>query len=166
MVKVASWMLVALLALGGVAYGADGKVKSGRQSQWSAVETLSQDALVEVGREGQAGVEVCRVERTDVSSLTCVAERQEGNVRLIFPRDVVRSVWLLQRAKDLHIGRWIAAGVGIALIVAACVEGGLLGLAAVGTLVVGVEISYFEHSMASRPPQTPRVRRRLIYSVP
>jgi hypothetical protein len=166
MVKVASWVFAVLIAACGVVYGADGKKPSDKPAQWSSVEALPPDALIEVGREGQAGVDVCRIESTDDSTLTCVSERPEGDARLVFPRGTVQNVWLLERAKDRHIRRWIAAGVGIALVVAICVEGGILGFVTVGVLVLGVETSYFEDSVRSRAPQIPRVRWRLIYSIP
>lgn len=167
MVKVASWTLVALLAACGVAHGADGRKQSGSKlSQWSVVETLSQGALIEVSREGWAGVDGCRVESADDSALTCVAERPEGDARLVFPRDAVRNVWVVEPAKNLHIGRWIVVGIGVALVVAACVEGGVFGLAIMGPMVVGIETGYFEQFEWNRPPQPPRMRRRLVYSAP
>jgi hypothetical protein len=166
MVKVASWVFAVLMAACGVVYGAAGKKPSDKLAQWSSVEALPPDALIEVGREGQAGVDVCRIESADDSMLTCVSEHPEGDARLVFPRGTVQNVWLMERAKDRHIGRWIVAGVGIAVIVAVCVEGGILGFVTVGVLVLGVESSYFEDSVRSRPPQIPRMRWRLIYSVP
>ena len=75
-----------------------------------------------------------------------------------------RSV--IEPAKNLHIGRWIVVGAGVALVVAVGVGSGVIGLAFVGPIVVGIEISYFENFEWNRPPQPPRMRRRLVYSVP
>ncbi len=165
MVKVASWLFWILVAACGVAYGANGKKPSDKLAQWSVVESVPLNALIEVGRDGHAGVDECRVESADDSALTCVAERPEGDMRVIFPRGSVAQVWVMEQVKDRHIGRWIVAGVGIALVVAACVEGGVLGFVTVGVLVLGVEISYFE-DILRRPPPMPRMRWKLIYSAP
>jgi hypothetical protein len=163
MCRVASWVLVVLLAACGVAHG---KKQSGKLSQWSGVEALPQGSLVEVGRSGWAGVDVCRVESADDRAVTCVAERPEGDARLVFPRDGVRDVWVVEPARNLHIGRWIMVGMGVALVVACGVGSGVFGLAFGGAIVVGIEISYFENFEWNRPPQPPRMRRRLVYAVP
>jgi hypothetical protein len=84
MVKVASWVFAVLMAACGVVYGAAGKKPSDKLAQWSSVEALPPDALIEVGREGQAGVDVCRIESADDSTLTCVSEHPEGDARLVF----------------------------------------------------------------------------------
>jgi hypothetical protein len=166
MVKVASWTLVVLLAACGVAHGADGKKHSGKLSQWSSVEALPQDTLIEVGRKGWAGVDECRVESADDSALTCVAERPEGDARLVFPRDTLQDVWVIEPARNLHIGRWIMVGMGIAAVVAVGVGSGVVGLAFFGPIVVGIEISYFEDFVWRQPPEPPRMRRRLVYAAP
>jgi hypothetical protein len=162
--RVVGWVLMVICAVCGVAH-ADGGKASGKTARWEAVEDLLQGALVEVGREGWAGVDVCRVEKADDNELTCVAERPEGDARLVFPRDSVKDVWVIERAKNLHIGRWIMVGMGVALVVAAGVGSGVFGLAFVGPIVVGIEISYFEDFVWRQPPQPPRMRRRLVYSV-
>jgi hypothetical protein len=161
--RVAGWTFVFLLAVCGVAQG---KQPANKLSRWSAVEALPQDTLIEVGRQGWAGVDQCRVESVDDSALTCVAERPEGNARLVFPRDAVRAVSVIEPARNLHIGRWIMVGAGVALVAAAGVGSGVFGLAIVGPLVVGIEISYFENFEWNRPPQMPRMRRRLVYAAP
>jgi hypothetical protein len=166
MVKVASWTLVTLLAACGVAHGADGRKQSGKLSQWSSVQALQPGALIEVLPGHQAGSDLCRVESADDTALTCVAERPEGDTRLVFPRDGVQDVWVIEPAKNLHIGRWIMVGVGVATVVAAGVGSGVFGLAFVGPIVVGIEISHFENFEWNRPPQPPRMRRRLVYWVP
>jgi hypothetical protein len=163
--RVAVWTLVVLLAACEVAHG-DGKKQNGKLSQWSTVEALSQDAVIEVGRKGHAGVDECHVELVDDTALTCVEERPEGDARLVFPRDSVKSVWAIQPVKNLHIERWIVVGVGVAAVVAAGVGGGVFGLAIIGPIVLGIEISYFENFEWNRPPQPLRMRRRLVYSVP
>jgi hypothetical protein len=165
MARVAAWTFVVLLATCEVAHG-DGKKQSGKLWQWSTVEALSQDAVIEVGRKGQAGVDACLVESVDDTALTCVEERPEGDARLVFPRDSVKSVWAIQPARNLHIGRWIMVGVGVAAVVAAGVGGGVFGLAIVGPIVVGIEISYFEKFEWNQPPQPPHMRRRLVFSAP
>lgn len=96
------------------------------------------NALIEVGREGQAGADECQVESADDSALTCIVERPEGEVRLVFPRGTVEKVRVMERAKERHIGRWIAVGVGVGLVVAAGVSSGVLGFAVVGLMVLGV----------------------------
>jgi hypothetical protein len=162
--RVVGWMLMVIGLVCGVAH-ADGGKGSGKTARWEAVETLSQGAVVEVGREGLAGVETCRVVSADDSALTCIVERLEGDARLVFPRGSVKDVWVIERAKNLHIGRWIFVGMGAALVVAAGVGGGVFGLAFVGPIVVGIEISYFEDYVWRQPPQPPRMRQRLVYSV-
>jgi hypothetical protein len=121
------------------------------------------NALIEVGREGQAGADECQVESADDSALTCIVERPEGEVRLVFPRGTVEKVRVMERAKERHIGRWIAVGVGVGLVVAAGVSSGVLGLAVVGLMVLGVEEAFFLSSWPSRPPQ---MHWMLIYSAP
>ena len=167
MVKVASWTLVVVLAACGVAHaGGGGRKQPGKLSQWTSVEALQQGALIEVLPGRQAGSDLCRVESADDNALTCVAERPEGDTRLVFPRDGVLDVWVIEPAKNLHIGRWILVGMGVALVAAAGVGIGVFGLAFVGPIVLGIEISYFENVEWNRPPQMPRMRRRLIYAVP
>lgn len=166
MCRVAGWVLVVMIAGCGVARGADGGKASGKLARWDRVEAISLGAVIEVGREGWAGTDVCRILSIDDMSLTCVAERPDGNSRLVFPRDTVKDVWVIERARNLHIGRWIMVGVGVAAVVAAGVGGGVLGLAFVGPIVVGIEISYFEDYVWRQPPQPPSMRRRLVYSVP
>ena len=166
MVKVASWTLVVLLAACGVAHAKGGRKQPGKLSQWTSVQALQPGALIEVLPGHQAGSDLCRVESADDTALTCVAERPEGDTRLVFPRDGVLDVWVIERAKNLHIVQWIVLGVGVALVVAAGVELGVFGLATFGPLIVGIEASYFEFSVWRAPPQPPRMRRRLIYSVP
>jgi hypothetical protein len=163
MSRVAGWLLVFLLAVCSVA---EGKQPANKLSRWSAVEALPQDTLIEVGRRGWAGVDPCRVESADDSALTCVAERPEGDARLVFPRDTLRDVWVVEPARNLHIGRWIVLGIGVALVAAAGVGGGVFGLATAGPIVLGIEISYFENVEWNRPPQIPRMRRRLVYAAP
>jgi hypothetical protein len=163
MCRVASWVFVVLLAVCGVAQG---KQPASKLQRWSAVEALPQDTLIEVGRDGQAGVEVCRVESSDDSALTCVAERPEGDARIVFPRGAVRNLWVIEVTRDWHIGRWIVVAVGAALLITCGVEGGVFGLAIFGPLIVGLEVSYFEDVWRNPQPQMPRVRRRLVYTVP
>ena len=161
--RVTGWTFVFLLAVCGVAQG---KQPANKLSRWSAVEALPQDTLIEASREGWAGVDECRVESADDSALSCVAERPEGDARLVFPRDTLRDVWVIEPARNLHIGRWVMVGVGVALVAAAGVGGGVFGLAFVGPIVLGIEISYFENFEWNRPPPMPRMRRRLVYSAP
>ena len=166
MYRLARWVLVVLLGTCVVAHGEDRKKHSGKLSRWNVVEALPQDTLVEVSRRGWAGVDQCRVESANDSGLTCVAERPEGHARLVFPRDGLRDVWAIEPARNLHIARWAMVGMGIALVVASGVGGGVFGLAIVGTIVVGIEISYFENFEWNRSPQPPRMRRRLVYALP
>ncbi|HXC95632.1 MAG TPA: hypothetical protein VNU92_08015 [Edaphobacter sp.] len=161
-----SWVFWILFAACGVAFGADGKKSPDKLAQWSRVERVPVNALIEVEREGQAGVDECRIESVDDSALTCVAERPEGDMRIVFPQGSVEKVWVIEQVKDRHIGRWIVVGAGIALIVAACVEGGVIGFVTVGVLVLGVGTSYLEDTLWRQPPPTPRMRWRLIYSAP
>jgi hypothetical protein len=140
MVKVASWTLVTLLAACGVAHGADGRKQSGKLSQWRSVQALQPGALIEVLRGHQAGSDLCRVESSDDTALTCVAERPEGDTRLVFPRDGVQDVWVIEAARNLHIGRWIVLGVGVALVVAIGVELGVVGLRTSVRLLWGLKL--------------------------
>jgi hypothetical protein len=166
MVRVASWILIAVIAMCGVAHGADGKKKSGKRAEWGEVQALRVGEPAEVSRVGQAGVDACYVESADDSALICVGKRGGVDARLVFPRGAVQKVWVIELARNLHIGRWIMVGAGIALVVAAGVGSGVVGLAITGLIVCGIEISYFEEFEWRRPPQPPRMRRRLVYSVP
>jgi hypothetical protein len=105
-------------------------------------------------------VEECLVESADDSALTYVAERPEGNARLVFPRDGVRDVWAIEAARNLHIGRRIVVGMGLALVAACGV--GVFGLAVGGAIVVGIKIFYFENFEW----KWPSTRRRLVYATP
>lgn len=107
-------------------------------------------------------MEECLVESADDSAPTCVAERPEGNARLVFPRDGVRDVWRLKRRGNLHIGRWIMVGMGVALVAACGVASGVFGLAVGGAIVVGIKIFYFENFEW----KWPSTRRRLVYATP
>jgi hypothetical protein len=164
--RVAGLVFVVLTAGCGVAHGADGGKPSGKIARWDAVEALPQNALIEVLREGWAGADACQVESADDIALTCVAERPQGNERLVFPRGSVKDVWVIEQVKNLHIVRWIMAGLEVAVITASGVGSGVFGLVFVGAVVVGAELTYFENSAWRQPPEPPRMRRRPVYSLP
>jgi hypothetical protein len=164
--RVAGLVLAVLTAGCGVVYGADGGKPSAKTARWDAVEALPPNALIEVRRAGWAGVDECRVESSDDNELTCVAERPDGDSRLVLPRYSVVSMWVIEAVRNLHIGRWIVLGVGVALLIALGVEGGVAGLAFFGPIIVGIEASYFEFSVWRAPPEPPRLRRRLVYAAP
>jgi hypothetical protein len=165
-------VLVVLLAACGVAHG---RKQSGKLSQWSGVEALPQGSLVEVGRSSWAGLDECRVESADDSALTCVAERPEGDARLVFARDVVRDLWVVEPAHDYHI--WISVAIGFALGAILCGGGGpgpLFVCGAIGALIaadttLGVDppgMAGVGHPGPIRIARQLRLHRRLLYHMP
>ena len=77
MVKVASWTLLVLLAVCGVAHAADAKDHAGKLSQWSSLETLPLHTLIDVLTELQAGPDSCRISSVEDDSFACFAEGAE-----------------------------------------------------------------------------------------
>jgi hypothetical protein len=153
--------LMVLLMACGVAHGAQGKQAGGRD-RWDAVEGLPVDALIEVLPEGQAGPDLCRVTSIDDDALTCVPERSMNGERLVFPRNSLRDVWLIEPERERHIGRWIRIGIEVVLFVDACITAGAAGALTAGIVVLAVEAAIAENPMPRRPP---RMHRRLIYRV-
>ena len=160
MSRSAGWTLLVLLAVCGVAQG---KQQVSKQSRWGTVEALPQGTLIEVGQDRKAGVDVCRVESAGGSALTCVAERPDGDARLVFPRYAVRDVWVIERARNLHIGRWVGVAIEVTVVVAGFVGSGVLGGLFMGGLVLLVEGVIAEDGLPSRPP---RLHHRLVYTAP
>jgi hypothetical protein len=153
-----------VLAFTGAAHGA------GRHERWKAVEQLAQGKPIEVQVQGLAGTEGCRLVSVDDSALTCVRERDPdadwdaaSGARLVFPRASVRNVWLMGEASGWSIGRWIAVGVSVGLVVAGSVGGGVIGGAIVGGVVLAVWKGWYDVAQVSLSRQPPPLHRRLIY---
>jgi hypothetical protein len=174
MVKVASWTLLALLAACGVAHGVDAK-KQGKPSQWSSVEALPQDTLIEVLPEHQPGPDSCRISSVDDNSLTCFSEGAESDARLVFPRSAVRDVWVVEPAHDRHI--WIRVAIGFAVGAVLCGGGGpglLFTCGAIGALIAAdIALGADQPGMLGvgypgsiRIPRRPRLHLRLLYYAP
>jgi hypothetical protein len=162
--RIAGFTFVILVGCG-VAFGASGGKQLGKDTSWDAVETLPVDALVRVLPEHQGGPDVCRVASIDERALTCVRENG-GDVRLVFPRDAVREVWVLGRARDRHVVKWVFVGIGVGLGTALIVANPLVGGAIVGSVLVGIESSQSGHGMQSPPPRPPRLRWAVVYQAP
>jgi hypothetical protein len=175
MVEFASWTVVVLLAACGAAYGADGKKHSGKLSQWSAVEALPQDTLIEVLTEHQVGPDSCRILSVDDSSLTCFPEAAESDARLVFPRSALLDVRVVEPAHDRHT--WISVAIGFALGAVLCGSGGpgpLFICGAIGALIAAdIALGADQPGMfgvgypgSIRIPRRPRLHRRLLYHTP
>jgi hypothetical protein len=100
MVKVASWTLLVLLAVCGVAHGADAQKHASKLSQWSSVEALPQTTPIEVLTEHQAGPDSCRISSVDDNSLTCSPEGAESDARLGI------CGWLSRRTTGISGSAW------------------------------------------------------------
>jgi len=118
--KFAGWMLVLLVAGCGVAH-AGGKKHADKLARWEAVENLLPGVLIEVQPEGQ-GWDSCRIAAVSDEELTCTSESTQS--RMVYPRSVVRNVWVIEPRGDEHVGRWIAIGVGFVVGGVLCVPGG------------------------------------------
>jgi hypothetical protein len=175
MVKGASWTLLVLLAVCGVAHGADAQEHASKLSQWSSVGALPQSTLIEVLTEHHAGPDSCRISSVDDNSLTCSPEGAESDARLVFPRSAVRDVWVIEPAHDRHI--WICVAIGFALGAVLCGGGGpgpLLICGAIGALIaVDIAPGADQPGMlrvgypgSIRIPRRPRLHRRLLYHPP
>ena len=115
---------------------------SGKHEPWRNVEKLKPGDYVVVRVAGQQRLEDCTLLSADDSVLTCQRERDPNanwdaasNARLIFPRAAVASVWLLQEAKDKHLGRWIAIGLSAAFLTAEIVSSGAVGALFAGAVL-------------------------------
>jgi hypothetical protein len=163
------WVLIVLIVLAAgsaVAQSAGDEKPADKFARWDSVEALQAGQVVEVRSEHQAGPDVCRVSSVDDSALTCVTENRAWPVRLVFPRAALRDVWLVELARDRHIGRWIRIGIETALFITACVAGGVVGGSVVGVLVMSLEAAIAENPIPLRYPSAPRVHRRLVYRTP
>jgi hypothetical protein len=153
-------LFLACLLTGGLAAQRTG----GGHDPWDAVKALDAGALVEVLPRNQAGPDECRVVSVDGAALTCFTERgSSSGARLVFPRDGLRRVWVVEQAPERHVGRWIAIVVGAGLIAAAAAGSGVLGGVIVGAgVVIAAAVIWSDRPFPS-PPRPPRMRRRLIY---
>jgi len=158
-------ILMLILTCSGVAHA------GGRHERWSAVKKLAPGVPVEVERQGQAGVEDCLMVSADDASLTCRRDPDPNtdwgpgsNARVVFPRDAVREVWVIEPGEGgRHIGGWIAAGVSVGLVAAASVGGGVIGGVIVGGMVIGAWSIWNENPIPYRGPRQPRWHRQLVY---
>jgi hypothetical protein len=163
-------VLVSLFATSGIAHAANGK-----HGNWKSVERLALGIPVEVQSVGQAGVEDCSIVHVDDAALTCQREPDPNanwgpgdNARLVFPRDTVRDVWVIEPASNRHIAAWIAVAVVTGVGIAVCVEGGPEG--ALFFLLLALPVAVFAESpqnpwpsMPAPAPQPQRMHRQLVY---
>ena len=166
MKKHMSWMVLAMMVACGVAQAK----KPVLADRWEAVEALTPGEEINVRSESQAGSDLCLVSAVDEQTLTCLAERAAGDVRLVFPRSAVRSVWVMELAPNRHIGLWIGLAVSAALEITACVAGGAAGGLVVGMFVAAAWLAAETPSPWAiwypPPPRPQRWRRRIIYNAP
>jgi hypothetical protein len=168
------WVLMVVLASGGVAYGS-GKKHGGKFARWEVVERLRPGTEIDVLAEDEAGPEPCLVSSVDDGALTCLREDPATDTRLVFPRSAVQEVRVWEVAPNRHIGLWIGMGIGFAIGGLMCAEGGagpivicgMLGAALVGAAVSGdlpARPGWYPGWPAPAPPQRPqRMRWRLVY---
>jgi hypothetical protein len=167
--KLAGWVVVLLMAGGGVAYAKDSK-RAAKVERWEAVGDLLPGVLIEVLPDGQ-GWETCRVASVSDSGLTCTSESTQ--TRLVYPRQVVRDVWVIEPKGDQHLGRWIAIGAAFVVGGVLCVEGGPAGFFLCGALGAGLVAGAVMEPWPGRwgypgppPPSSRRWHRRLVYEAP
>ena len=183
--RFAGWLLVVVMAGGGVAQA------SGRHEKWRAVEDLAPGVPVAVAQE-HGPTEDCRVVAVDDAALTCERDPDPNvdwgpgaKARVVFPRATVRAVWVWEPVPERHIGLWIAGAVGFALGGAVCSvagPGAIVGCGALGALLA---VAFVEAAVTAgprpypgvwmpfpptpRPPSYPRQRewrRKLWYRAP
>jgi hypothetical protein len=169
--KLAGIALVMLLVGGGVAFAKDGGARAAKLARWEAVENLLPGVLIEVLPQGQ-GWESCRIASVSDNGLTCTSESTQ--MRMVYPRNVVRDVWVIEPKADQHLGRWIAVGVGFVVGGVLCVAAGPEAFFLCGTLVAVIVAGVALEPWPARypgwgypgptPPPPPRKwRRRLVY---
>ena len=167
--KLAGIALVMLLVGGGVAFAKDGGARASKLARWEAVEDLLPGVLIEVLPQGQ-GWESCRIASVSDNGLTCTSESTQ--MRMVYPRNVVRDVWVIEPKGDRHAWRWIAVGVGFVVGGALCAEIGPAGFFLCGALgaglVAGAEADpwparYPWWGYPAPPPPPRRWHRRLVY---
>ena len=171
--KLAGIALVLLMAGGGVAHAKDGGTRAAKFARWEAVEDLLPGVLIEVLPQG-LGWESCRVASVSDSGLTCTSESTQ--MRMVYPRNVVRDVWVIEPKGDQHAWRWIAVGVGSVVGGVACVVAGPEAFFLCGTLVAagvaGVVLepwpgrSGWGYPGPAAPPPPRRWHRRPVYEAP
>jgi hypothetical protein len=139
-----------------------------KHGDWQAVEKLKPGKFVEVHVFGQPGLEGCTLISVDDSMLTCQRERDPNancdaasNARIVFPRNAIASLSLIQTGHRISTLQWIGLGAVSGLLIAAYVANPLAGL-----WVSGVTVAVWTQAEARRPPQWPRqpqINRRLVY---
>jgi hypothetical protein len=172
--KFVGWVLVAM-ACGGVALAAGGGKAGDKFTYWDAVESLAPGTEVNVLSGNQAGPDLCLVSAVDANTLTCLAEYSANDVRLIFPRDSVRDVWVIEPWRDRHIGLWLGIALGFFLGGAMCAElgpGAFFLCGAIGASIVVSAVTtgpgplWLGYPGLRSMPRPPRMRRRLVYRMP
>ena len=175
---VAGWALTIWFGGCGAAFA------GGRHEHWTVVKYLAPGKFVEVQREGQAGLDACRVLSANDSALTCEVVEDPNTdwdslagARLVFPRSAVSNVWLLE-PETIERRIWTGMGVGFALGAALCGRAGpgpLFACAGVGALIgtlVGANAAprslpgWPGPVYSQRRQAPPRLHRRLIYQAP
>jgi hypothetical protein len=104
-----------------------------------------------------------RLSHADDISITCTAV--DSSTRMVFPRATVREVTIFEEEHDYHIGLWIAAGISIGLVAAACVSNPLGGVM-VGVMLLGGWSAWADMHVQFPSPPEPRIRRHVVYRAP
>jgi hypothetical protein len=164
MCRLMIWMLVIVLACGGVAH-ADRAKKA--LDNWDAVTALRPGTEISVLPGNQAGPDRCLMSSADDTSLTCLAENSAADVRLIFPRNAVREVRVYELDHGWGPLTWVKAvlvGGGLTL-AGLCIAANPLCVLPVGVvaLVIAEGPQSGPYPMPMRPPARPRLRWRLVY---
>lgn len=171
--KFVGWVLVAMVC-GGVADASGGK-RVDKFARWDAVEGLPPGTEINVLSGNQAGPDLCLVSAVDATTLTCLAEYSANDVRLVFPRDSVRDVWVIEPWRDRHIGLWLGIGLGFFLGGAMCAElgpGGFFFCGAIGASMIASAATmgpgplWLSYPGFRPSPRAPRMRHRLVYRMP
>ena len=164
--RVSGWALLLLMLQCGVACAKP------PVNRWDAVEGLKPGDEINVLSGNEAGPELCEVLAADENGLTCLAENSD--VRLVFPQNAVRDVWVFEQQRDRHIGMWIGVGLGFVLGGVMCVGGGPGAFFVCGALGAGFFGAMMTEPMPwqwgypgpIRPSPLPRWHRRLVYRAP
>jgi len=176
--RVVGWGIAALA----VGISATAAHASRRSENWKRVKGLAPGKQIVVESSGQKPEE-CRVVAADDASVTCLRDpdpnvdwRPGDNARVVFPREAVRSIWIVEKAVNHHRDRWIAAAVGGALLGSLEAHSNnymddtrkvAIGTSAVLGGLLGYGVAAFVDGLVDigKPPG-PSEHRRLVYRAP
>jgi hypothetical protein len=139
-----------------------------KHDHWQAIEKLMPGKFVEVQVSGQPVLEGCRLVSVDDSTLTCQRERDPNanwdaasDARIVFPRNAVYAVWLIQAGPRISALQWVGLGAASGLLIAAYVGNPLAGLLLSG--VIGEVLWQAEARRPAHWQRQPQIDRRLVY---